>query len=443
MDTQTFKDAGLTGAWLIGALILLPLVIACIILATVLIIVFLPIILVGSGFLSKHLFTYTVRSLWTRRRTTLLTIGGLALVIFVLTAVLMLGQGVENALVTTGREQNVIVLRRAATSELVSQIDRDGANIIKTFPEVAKSQSGRSLVSPETYVIINLNRKESNDMSNVSVRGVSQDGMELRGDQVRLESGRMFAFGANEIIVGANIARRFQGCEIGSQVKFGGDQWTIVGVFSANKSGFESEIWGDVDRMMSAFGRPIYSSLTFSLTSSDSTTFKAAKARMESDPRTSSFEMKGEKAYYEAQSELMANFIRVLGLVIASLFGVGAVIGAAITMYASVANRTSEIGTLRALGFRRLTILAAFLVESSMLALPAALLGLAIASAMSWIEISTVNFASFAELAFGFSISLFIVLAAIAFSLALGIIGGLLPAIRAARLKIVNALQAS
>lgn len=253
----------------------------------------------------------------------------------------------------------------------------------------------------------------------------------------------MFSFGANEIVVGSNIAKRFQGCDIGNQVKFGGDQWTIVGVFSAKGSGFESEIWGDVDRMMSAFGRPVYSSLTFSLTSSDTTTFNAAKARLESDPRTSSFEMKGEKAYYEEQSELMANFIRILGLVIASLFGVGAVIGAAITMYASVANRTPEIGTLRALGFRRLNILAAFLVESSMLALPAALLGLAFASAMSWIEISTVNFASFAELAFGFSISLFIVMAAIAFSLALGIIGGLLPAIRAARLKIVNALQAS
>ena len=153
--------------------------------------------------------------------------------------------------------------------------------------------------------------------------------------------------------------------------------------------------------------------------------------------------MKGEKAYYEEQSQLMANFIRILGLVIASLFGVGAVIGAAITMYASVANRTSEIGTLRALGFRRRSILSAFLIESSMLALPAALLGLAIASGMSWIKISTVNFASFAELAFGFSLSAAIVLAAIAFALALGIIGGLLPAIRAARLKIVSALQTS
>ncbi len=443
MDTQTLKDTGLTGAWLLGALILLPVVILLVILATVLIIALLPVILIVSGFLSKDLFTYTVRSLWTRRRTTLLTVGGLALVIFVLSAVLMLGRGVENALVTTGREQNVIVLRRAATSELVSQIDRDGANIIKAFAEVAKSANGRPLASPETYVIINLYRKESNDLSNVSVRGISQDGLELRRQQMHMESGRPFASGANEIIVGANIAKRFQGCEIGNQLKFGGDQWTIVGIFSSNGSGFESEIWGDADQMMAAFGRPIYSSMTFALTGSDSATFKAAKERLQSDPRTSFYEMKGEKAYYEEQSQLMANFIRILGLVIASLFGVGAVIGAAITMYASVANRTSEIGTLRALGFRRRSILSAFLIESSMLALPAALIGLAIASGMSWIKISTVNFASFAELAFGFSLSATIVLAAIAFALALGIIGGLLPAIRAARLEIVSALQTS
>jgi ABC-type antimicrobial peptide transport system permease subunit len=443
MDKQTFKDAGLTALWLLGALILLPLLIVIVIVAILLIIAFLPVILVVSGFLSRHLFIYTIRSLWTRRRTTILTIGGLALVIFVLTAVLMLGQGVHNALVTTGRDQNVIVLRRAASSELVSQIDREGTNLVKTFPEVARSQSGRPMASPETYVIINLNRKESNDMSNVSVRGISQDGMELRSEQVRLVAGRMFTFGANEIVVGWNIAKRFQGCEIGNQIKFGDDTWTIVGVFSANKSGFESEIWGDVDRMMAAFGRPVYSSMTFALTSPDTATYNRVKNQMESDPRTKAFEMKREVQYYSEQSELMANFIRILGIMISSLFGAGAVIGAAITMYASVSNRTSEIGTLRALGFRRLHVLAAFLVESSMLALPAALLGLLFASAMSWIEFSTVNFASFAELAFGFSISFVIVMAAIAFSLALGIIGGLLPAIRAARLKIINALQAA
>jgi ABC-type lipoprotein release transport system permease subunit len=385
-------------------------------------------------------FSYTWRSLWTRRLTTALTLIGIALVVFVFAAVLMLANGLEQALVETGSENNVIVLRRAAQSELVSQIGRETGNIIKTHPEVAAGPDGAPLASGETYVIINLLKKNSNDMGNVSVRGVEQAGVTLR-PQIRLARGSMFRFGTREIIVGVNLAERFQGTGLGSEISFGDARWKIVGMFEADGTAFESEIWGDVDQLMGAFGRPVYSSLTFRL--KDPGAFEAVRTRIASDPRTQEAEAKREPAYYREQSQFMSNFIKILGLVVTIIFSFGAMIGAMITMYAAVANRTVEIGTLRALGFKRRSVLGAFLVESLLLALIGGAAGLALASLMSFIRVSTTNFGTFSELGFGFVISPGVVVSALVFALVMGIIGGFLPSVRAARLKILDALRSA
>lgn len=385
-------------------------------------------------------FSYSWRSLWTRRLTTVLTLGGIALVVFVFASVLMLAHGVEQTMVDTGSDDNAMVFRRSANSELVSQIDRDAANIMKSEPEIALGADGKPIVSTEIVVIINLLKKGSNAMGNISVRGVSPQALALR-PQVHLISGQMFHFGSHEIILGSNIARQFQGTDIGSQIRFGDAYWTVVGYYEAGGTGFDSEIWGDVEQMMPAFGRPVFSSVTMRLKSASD--YDALKARIEKDPRTEYTELKREKDYYREQSRLMSDFIKIMGLVVTIIFSIGAVIGAMITMYAAVANRTVEIGTMRALGFRRRSILGAFLVESVLLAFIGGCAGIAMASLMSLVRISTVNFGTFSELAFGFTLSPEIVMSAMIFSVIMGIVGGFLPAARASRMNILAALRSA
>ncbi len=385
-------------------------------------------------------FSYTWRSLWARRLTTSLTLGGIALVVFVFASVLMLSHGVEQTMIDTGSDDNAIVLRRSANSELVSQIDRDAANVIRTNPGVATGADGKPVVSTEVVVIINLLLKDADGMGNITVRGVSPGALALR-PQVKIVEGQMFRFGSREIIVGSSIARRYRGAGIGEQIRFGDAMWTVVGHFDADGSGFESEIWGDVEQLMPSFGRPVFSSMTLKLRNAGD--FDAVKKQIEADPRTQYAELKREKDYYSEQSKLMSDFIKILGLIVTIIFSVGAVIGAMITMYAAVANRTVEIGTLRALGFRRRSVLAAFLVESVFLSLIGGAAGVALASVMSFVRIATVNFGTFSELAFGFTLSPSIVVSAMVFSTLMGIAGGFLPAVRASRLNILAALRSA
>ncbi len=384
--------------------------------------------------------SYTWRSLWTKRLTTILTLSGISLVAFVFAAILMMAHGVEQAMIDSGSEDNAIALRKSATSELVSQIDRDAANILQTHPEIARASGGKPIVSTEVLVVINLFKKVSNNLSNVSVRGVSPEALELR-PQVKLTQGRMFRFGTHEVIIGSSVASRFNGCDVGATIRFMGDQWLIVGVFNAEGNSFESEIWSDVEQLMPAVGRPLYSTVTVRLASHDQ--FDALKESLQKDPRTQSIELKREKKFYEEQSQSMATFIRILGTIVTVIFSVGAVIGAVITMYASVSNRTVEIGTLRSLGFLRRSILTAFLIESIILSLLGGCIGIALASFMSFIRVSTVNFGTFSELAFGFELSPAVIVTTLVFAVVMGIFGGFFPAIRAARLNIVNALRAS
>src|SRR5262245_15739505 len=383
-------------------------------------------------------FSYIWRSLWARRLTTVLTLTGLTLVVFVFAGVLMMAQGLQKTLVDTGATDNVIVLRKSAGSELVSQLDRGTAEIIETAPEVAPAADGRPLLAREVDLVINLNKKGSHSMGNVTVRGTTPHGVELR-QGVHITQGRMFTFGTHEIVVGQSIASHFAGIALGSMVPFGGDKWTVVGVFDAGGTGFDSEIWSDADQVMQAFGRPIYSSLTFRLR--DPAQFAALQARLNADPRTQYVEPKRERDFYREQSQGLGTFIKWLGVIVTIIFSIGAMIGAVITMYAAVANRVVEVGTLRALGFRRRSVLGAFLLESILLGLVGGGAGIVLAAFLSFARVSTLNFSNFSEIGFGFALSPTVVGYALVFALVMGIVGGFLPAVRAARLNIVNALR--
>jgi ABC-type lipoprotein release transport system permease subunit len=382
--------------------------------------------------------SYTWRNLAARKLTTLLTACGMALVVFVFATVLMLEEGLRKAMVDTGSPDNVIVTRRSAGTEVQSLVERDQAAIVENQPEVAYSIDGARLASKETIVLIALAKRDSNKASNVLIRGVGQKGIELR-PQVEIMEGRMFHPGSTEIIAGKNIAERYKGAGVGETLHFAQREWTVVGIMDAGKSGFDSEIWGDVDQLMQAFRRPVYSSVILKL--NDAATFPELKSRIENDPRLT-LEAKRESVFYAEQSQVLANFIRYLGMMLSIIFSAGAIIGAMITMYASVANRATEIGTLRALGFRRRNILSAFLVEALMLGAAGGVIGLTMASFMQFFTISTMNWQSFSELAFSFILNLEIILKSFAFALIMGVVGGFLPAARAARLKIVDSLRA-
>ncbi|HAJ28352.1 MAG TPA: multidrug ABC transporter permease [Syntrophus sp. (in: bacteria)] len=386
--------------------------------------------------------SYSIRNLWQRRLTTILTVSGMALVVFVFSAILMMAEGLQKTLVETGSYDNVVVFRKGSTSEVMSSIERNQASIVEMLPQVAIDQHGRRLLAKEVVVLIALQKRgdeKTSSHSNVVVRGVEENSIPLR-PQVKLVSGRMFRMGSSEIIVGNSIAKGFKGVGLQGALNWGMRNWTVVGVFDAGNTGFSSEIWGDVDQVMQAFRRPVYSSVIFKL--QNPAEFPAAKGTIETDPRLT-LEAKRETRYYLDQSEMMAKFLRILGLSLTIIFSIGAIIGAMITMYSAVANRIGEIGTMRALGFHRRNILAAFLAESLLLGFIGGSVGLFFASFMQFITVSTVNFQTFSELAFKFTLTGPIVMQAMTFSLVMGLIGGLLPAFRASRMNIVEALRAA
>ena len=382
---------------------------------------------------------YIARNLVARRLTTALTAGGMALVVYVFATVLMLSAGLEKTLVATGQDDNVVVIRRSAQTEVQSGIARLQAGIVESLPEIALSSDGRPMVSKEPVVLINLPKRATGKPANVVIRGVTPIGLELR-PQVKLVEGRMFRPGTAEVLAGRSIADGFQGAGLGEMLRFASRDWTVVGVFDAGHTAFDSEIWGDAEQMLQAFRRTGYSSMLFRL--ADPASFDAVKTTIENDPRLT-LEAKRERRFYAEQSEALSRFISYLGTGISVIFSIGAVIGAAITMYASVASRTAEIGTLRALGFSRTAILAAFLGEALLLGLLGGIAGLIGASLMQAMSISTTNFQTFAEIAFSFTLTPRIVVASLIFALGMGFIGGFLPAARAARMKIVDALRAA
>lgn len=381
--------------------------------------------------------SYVMRNLWVRRVTTVLTAGGMALVVFVFATVLMMSEGINETMVATGQPDNVLILRKGAGAEINSAITRSQASNLDALPGIATDNQGRRLVSREVAVLNNLPKRDSVEMANVTLRGTSDIGLTIR-PQVKLVEGRMFRPGTSEIVVGRAVARGFANMSLGHTITMAGREWTVVGTFDAERSGFDSEIWGDVDQVMQAFRRAVYASIVFKLASIEA--FNGIRQAIADDPQLQ-LDAKLEARFYAEQSEGMTKFIKLLGLSLSVIFSIGAIVGAMITMFAAVASRIGEIGTLRALGFRREAVLMAFLGESLGLAMVGGIVGLMAASLMQTVNISTLNYQTFAEMAFRFKFTWNVAVQTMSFSLLMGFLGGFVPAWRAGQLSIIECLR--
>ena len=384
---------------------------------------------------------YNVRSLGVRRWTTAATALGLALVVFVFTTVMMLASGVRETLKATGSSENAKIIRKGSQTEVQSGLLPEHFRLLSSAPETAMGKDGKPLASAELVVIIfavRENGASDEDGTNLNVRGVGPTALELHSP--RTLQGRMFQPGTSEIVIGKGLNGRFKGMRLGGQVRFARRDWTVVGIMDQGGSAYDSEVWGDVDQFMDAFARrPAFSSITMKL--KERASLESLRARVEADPMLSTLEVKPEIDYWAAQSEQFAMFVQFLGLFVAVIFSFGAVLGAMITMYAQVAARTREIGTLRALGFRRRAVLVSFVAESVILAAVAGAVGCAGASLMQLASFTTMNFQTFSEMSFRFHMSKSVVGTSLFFAIVMGFAGGLLPAMRAARMPIVRATR--
>lgn len=385
---------------------------------------------------------YIYRNVIRRRWTSILTGFSMALVVFIFAAMLMLVAGLESTLVETGQANNIILIRQGAETEVQSSITREQAGVIQGIHGVATSPSGQPWVTKESVVLINLPKRETAKPSNVTVRGTSSEGLTLR-PQVKLVAGRFFRPGTSEIIAGRHIADRFQGVGLGETLHFAQREWRVVGVFDAGRTAFNSEVWGDVDVMMQAFRRYDFSMLLFKtnyLTDQIPLLLTQLKATFKNDPRLP-LEAKPETQFYGDQSRALSLFISIMGTILSVIFSLGAIIGAMITMYATVATRTAEIGTLRAIGFPRQSILIAFLIESVCMSMMGGIIGLIFAMFLQPLSISTTNFQTFSELVFGFELTYMVIIKSLLFSMLMGVIGGFFPAWKASRLAVIDALR--
>jgi len=380
--------------------------------------------------------SYNVRNLRVRWQVTLLAVLGIALVVAVFVVLLSMSSGFAHALRTTGRLDNAIVVQEGSQSELTSGISRDQANAIMVDFRVARGGDGRPLASPEVVVVASLPRKLDGLSTNVTVRGVTTRAFEVRGG-IRMTRGRRFTPGLEEIVVGKRLGERF-GLEEGATVRLQRRDWQVVGVFASEGSGFESELWGDLDVIAPAFFRTGgYQSMVVRLT--DASELEAFARSVEDDPRFQ-LEVSREQEYYEAQAGPVAGALLALSVFVSVIMGIGAVFGAMNTMYAIVAARTREIGTLRALGFSRSAILLSFVLESVFLAVVGGVLGCGLAWPAHGIGAATGG-ANFSEVAFAFRLTPEILLSGLVFAAMMGFVGGLLPALRGARLPIASALR--
>ena len=380
---------------------------------------------------------YNLRSMLVRKGTATMTAMGIAMVVAVFVMTLSIAQGFRLTLVSSGQVDNAIVLRKGATSETVSAVTRQQVPLLEAMPQVARGKDGRPLVSPEMVVIISLPRTTDGQPANVPVRGVGPKAYEVR-DTITMVEGKRFTPGMREVIVGKQGVGRFKGLTLGSDVKISNLMWKVVGVFTAADASFETEVWGDVDLMQPAFQRQGYQSATIKL--SDPTAFDSFQSAMAADPRLD-LKPERERDYYEAQSATTATLIRIFATFVTTILSIGAVFGAMNTMYAAVAYRTREIGTLRALGFSRFRIVTAFLAESIALAIIGGFIGCIIALPVNGLSTGAMNMVSFTELAFKFRVTPQLIVQGMIFSAAMGAVGGLLPALRAARIPVARALR--
>jgi len=381
--------------------------------------------------------SYNVRNVRNRWQVTLLAVSGIALVVAVFTVLMSMSEGFALALRATGTPRNAMVVQRGSASELTSWVPLDQRQMIAVRDEVARGVDGQPLASPEVVIVTNKQKKDG-EPTQITVRGVTPRAFEVR-EGIKIVQGRTFAPGNYEIIVGEKIAGRVAGLDSGSSVKLQKHECNDVGQFTSQGGAFESEIWGDADVMGPDFGRTSGSN-SLSVRLKDGTDVASLDRWIRSNPQMQ-LQALSERKYYDDQAGPLATILRRLANFVAIIMGVGAVFGAMNTMYAVVAARTREIGTLRALGFSRRAILFSFVLESVTLALAGGLIGCLLAFPMNGYSTGTGQTQSFSEIAFAFQITPGIVATGVAFAVVMGLIGGLLPALRAARLPITSALR--
>jgi putative ABC transport system permease protein len=382
-------------------------------------------------------FRYNVRSLFVRKVTTFASVFGIALVVFVFAAALMLNEGVNRAVVTGGRPENVIILRKGSDAELSSAIANNVLGLFGDKPQISRAEG----VIGEIIIVITAEHDDgSGSISNVLIRGTSPEGIKFR-PEVKLVSGHLPKPGTNEVIVGVGISGRFKGIGPGKSFEIRRNRpLVVVGEFTSEGSSYESEVWGDLDVIRKALGRDaVVSSARVRLNQAED--FDAYRTEIEGD-KNFSMKVMRESDYFRKASEQTADFLTNMGLAIAIMFSIAAMIGAAITMNGAVAHRSREIGTLRALGFSRFSILISFVFEAIFLAALGGLVGSICVLILSLISFPVMNFQTFSEIVITFKATPAVFLKALIFSSVMGLIGGLVPAIRAARISPVEAMRA-
>ena len=373
-----------------------------------------------------------------RRGAVAATVIGIAGVVTVLVGVLSIAAGFRQAMTVSASPDGAVVLRSGADSEMVSGLGRDQTRVIADSPGVARTAQG-PLASAELFVIINIPKRSTGLDANVPLRGVESAAWRVR-DNMKIVQGRMFEWGKDEVIIGAGAAREFAGLEVGSKIKVGRYEWPVVGIFSANGGAAESEIWSDAKVLQAAYNRgDSFQSVYARLNSPGA--FQEFKDSLTSNPQLS-VKVVRQSEYYAEQSETITRLINTLGFLIAFLMAIGAVFGALNTMYSAVSARTREIATLRALGFGGSAVIVSVMVESLLLALIGGAIGGALAyAAFNNFHTSTMNWQSFSQVTFAFRVTPALLVRGVVWASVIGLIGGLFPAMRAARLPIATALR--
>jgi putative ABC transport system permease protein len=375
-----------------------------------------------------------------RLGTSLVVVVGIAGVVGVLVSVLAMGEGFRHTLASTGRPTRVIMLRAGSDAEMSSGIGRDQATLLGSLPGVARDEAGRPLVSAELFVMVDLPRHGQSDPNNVPVRGVQPAAFAIR-DEVRIVEGRRYGRGVREVIVGGKAARQFAGLAVGSRIAFRDSDWTVVGIFESGGDVHESEIWADAEVAMSAFRRTGFQSVTATLADASPAGLAALKTAIARDRRLS-INVLREPEYYAKQALILSRLIGVLGYSVATFMAIGATFGALNCMYSAIASRQTEIATLRAIGFGGAPVVVSVMIE----ALALALVGGAVGGALAYVycdgaSLSTLNFNTFSQVAFDFRVTRGLLAQGLVWAVLIGLAGGLLPAIRAARLPVTAALR--
>jgi putative ABC transport system permease protein len=382
---------------------------------------------------------YNLRSVRRRWASSLVAILGIAGTVAVFVAMLALARGFKATIVSSGLPQNAIVQQAGADSEMTSAILLEKVRIVEDLPQVVR-QGDDGLVSAEVVVIAALPLRGTDSDANVQMRGVSQRVLQVR-DNVRIVQGRFLRQGLYEIVAGSNAVKSYQGLDLGATVRIGPGTWTVVGIMNAGGSAFDSEIWADADVLNGNYARPagVFQSVTARLRSADA--FPAFEKAVKGDQRLE-MQASREQEYYASQSTLVTTLITVLGGMVAAVMALGAVIGALNTMYSAVAERSREIAVLRALGFRGSSIILSFLVESVWIALLGGLLGCLVVLPVNGITTGTINWQTFSHLSFAFRITPDLLVLGVGFALLMGVVGGVPPAIRAARANVATTIRA-